>query len=54
MKRAANLSIDADLLDEAKALQINHSQPLEAGLRRDPADHRVVQWCAENTGAIEG
>lgn len=52
MKRAANLSIDADLLDEAKTLQIDLSQTLEAGLRRELADRRAAQWRAENAGAI--
>lgn len=53
MKRAANLSVDAALLDEAKALNINLSQTLEDSLREAVGSRRAAQWKQENAEAIE-
>ena len=52
MKRAANLSVDAALLDEARALRINLSQTFEDSLRRELALRRADAWRAENRDAI--
>ncbi|MDP2737769.1 MAG: type II toxin-antitoxin system CcdA family antitoxin [Pseudorhodobacter sp.] len=53
MKRAANLSVDAALLDEARALRINLSQTFEAGLRQELAARRASAWREENREAIK-
>lgn len=52
MKRAANLSVDTRLLDEAKALKINLSQTLEAALQEKIAKSHAVQWKKDNAEAI--
>lgn len=52
-KKSANLSINADLLQQAKQLNINLSQTFEqhlAGIIRQ-AQRRL--WLAENKGAID-
>ncbi|MCW2306908.1 type II toxin-antitoxin system CcdA family antitoxin [Rhodobium gokarnense] len=53
MKRAANLSIDAALLDEAKGLGITLSQVLESALRDEVRKVRVERWQAENRAAFD-
>ncbi len=53
MKRAANLSVDTKLLDEAKALNINLSQTLETALKAKVAKSRAAQWKKENAEAIK-
>ena len=52
MKRAANLSIDAGLLDEAKSLGVNLSRVLEDSLRARVAEAKRVRWLEENAKAI--
>lgn len=52
MKRPTNLTIDAELLDEAKALGVNLSSVLEQGLRERVAQARRERWLAENADAI--
>jgi antitoxin CcdA len=49
LKQRANLTVDAKLLAEAKAMGINLSQALETGLR----DELSRRWLAENRAAIE-
>lgn len=51
-KRAANLSVSAELLDEAKALQINLSATLERALEEEVRARKRERWLAENRGAI--
>lgn len=53
MKRAANLSVDAALLDEAKALDLNLSQLFEAGLRDAVRRKKAARWRADNQDAID-
>lgn len=53
MKRAANLTIDAQLLEEAKALGVNLSRVLEESLRQRVAEARQARWLEENAAAIE-
>lgn len=53
-KRAANLSVNAALLDEAKALQINLSATLEKALEVEVRARRRERWLEENREAIEG
>jgi antitoxin CcdA len=51
-KRAANLSVSAELLDEARALQINLSATLERALEEEVRARKRERWLAENRGAI--
>lgn len=51
-KRAANLSISAGLLDEAKALEINLSATLERALTDEVRARKRERWLAENREAI--
>ncbi len=53
-KRAANLSVNAGLLDEAKALDINLSATLERALEAEVRARKRARWLAENREAIEG
>ena len=52
MKRATNLTIDVELLDEAKALGVNLSRVLEEGLRERVAEAKRARWLEENAEAI--
>ena len=52
-KKAANLSINADLLTKAKELNINLSATLEQALIDALKKRLKDQWLAENQAAIE-
>lgn len=51
-KKAANLSIDQNLLEEAKALGINLSAIAEQGLKKEISRIKSEQWKEENREAI--
>ena len=51
-KKAANLSVNADLLCQAKALDINLSQAFEAHLAELVRAKKQEQWLRENAAAI--
>lgn len=51
-KRAANLSINAELLEQAKALEINLSATLERALEEEVRVRKRQQWLKENREAI--
>ena len=51
-KRAANLSVNAELLDQARALDINLSATLEKALEAEVRARLREQWLAENREAI--
>ena len=53
MKRAANLSIDADLLEQARALDINLSATFEASLREAVRKRKAAEWLEENRAALQ-
>ncbi len=53
VKKAANLSIRADLLEEARAFKINLSQTLEAALQAEIKKEKERRWREENRAAIE-
>ena len=53
VKKAANLSIRADLLEEARAYKINLSQTLEAALQVELKREKERRWLEENQPAIE-
>ena len=52
-KKAVNLSINSDLLRQARELKINLSKMLEAGLERMIREERARRWQEENREAIE-
>jgi antitoxin CcdA len=52
-KKSANLSINAELLQQAKQLNINLSQTLELHLAEIVRQTRREQWLAENQGALD-
>jgi antitoxin CcdA len=51
-KRAVNLFVDADLLDEARRLRINISETLERRLRAIVRAEQERRWLEENQAAI--
>ena len=51
-KRAANVSVNQGLLDEAKALDINLSATLERALEVEVRARKREKWLAENREAI--
>lgn len=52
-KKSANLSINADLLQQAKQLNINLSQTLEQHLAEVVRRAQSSQWLEENKGALD-
>lgn len=52
-KKPANLSINADLLRQARELNINLSQTLERHLAEIVRQARREQWLAENRDALD-
>ena len=52
-KKSANLSINADLLQQAKKLNINLSQTLEQHLAEIVRQAQRSQWLEENQSALE-
>jgi antitoxin CcdA len=53
LKKATNVTIRSDLLDEARALNINLSQEFESHLVEVERKHRAEQWLKDNRKAIE-
>ncbi len=52
-KKAANLSVNADLLRGARELNINLSATLEQALIHALEQHRREQWLVRNRDAID-
>lgn len=52
-KKAANLSVNSDLLQKSRALNINLSATLERALREELAKYEASQWVEENRAAIK-
>ena len=52
-RKATNVSLDAALLAEAKALHINVSQAAESGVARAVAEKRAEAWLAANRDALD-
>lgn len=53
IRKAANLSIDADVLAEAKALSVNISRAAEAGISDAVRKEKERRWKEENREALE-
>lgn len=51
-KRATNVSINIDLLAQARDLGVNLSQTLEEGLKARLAEERRKRWLEENKAAF--
>lgn len=51
-KKAANLTVRADLLEEARVYKINLSQTLEAALTVELKKRREAAWLEQNKDAI--
>ena len=52
-KRAVNLFVDVELLDEAKRLRINLSELLELRLRTIVRAEREKRWLKDNRTALD-
>ena len=53
-KKPVNLSVNSDLLRQAKELKVNVSQVLEMALANQVKSLREAQWLADNQEAIDG
>ena len=52
-KKATNLSVNSDLLNQARSLNINLSSTFEAALKQVLAEQRQKQWKIENRAAVQ-
>ena len=52
-KKAANLSVDSALLDDAKRLNLNLSQVFEAGLSAAIRQRRREKWLQDDRAALD-
>lgn len=52
-KRATNVSLPADLVEEAKRLGVNLSQACEEGLSKQVRQSMKEEWQRENREAIQ-
>jgi antitoxin CcdA len=52
-KKATNLSVDAELLEQARGLGLNLSQVFEASLAEAVRRIRAERWIEENRAAID-
>ena len=52
-KKAANLTVRADLLAEARVRKINLSHTLEVALAAELKRQREAEWLEQNKAAIE-
>lgn len=53
LRKSTNLSLDANLIEEAKALKVNVSRSAEEGVRLAVKKAKEAEWLAENAEAIE-
>jgi len=52
-RRATNVTISKELLDEARELKVNISQAAEQGLAQANAEKRSALWLEENRLALD-
>jgi len=52
-KKPTNLSLNSDLLNKTRALNINLSATLEQALRKKLAENEAAKWAKENKRAIQ-
>lgn len=53
IRRATNVSLDSELLSQAKALEVNISRACERGLALEVAAATEKRWLEENGPALE-
>ncbi|MDR3389340.1 MAG: type II toxin-antitoxin system CcdA family antitoxin [Rudaea sp.] len=53
LKKPTNVTIRSDLLEQARALNINLSQEFETHLAEVVRRHRAEQWLKDNREAIQ-
>ena len=53
LKKPTNLSLDPDLLAEARSFGVNLSQSAEDGLRQAVRRAKAAAWLAENAEALD-
>lgn len=53
LRKPTNLSLDASLLAEAKALKVNLSRAAEDGVRRAVTTAKAAKWKTENSAALQ-
>jgi antitoxin CcdA len=53
LKKPTNVTIRADLLEQARAMKINLSQEFETPLAEAIRKRRAAQWLRDNRAAIE-
>ncbi|MBO1256474.1 type II toxin-antitoxin system CcdA family antitoxin [Alteromonas sp. 5E99-2] len=51
-KKATNLSLNSELLSEAKRLNINLSATMEKALEKEVTQRLKTEWLEQNTDAI--
>lgn len=52
-RKPTNLSLPADLVEEARALDVNISRACEEGLAKQVVAARRARWLEENRAALE-
>ncbi len=52
-RKATNISLDPELLSEARAFDVNLSRAAEDGIRREVARVRREAWLRANRAALE-
>jgi antitoxin CcdA len=52
-RKSANLTLDAQLIAEAKAMKVNLSRAAEDGIRNALAKQREALWKVENQSALK-
>jgi len=52
VRKPANLTLDAGLLEEARGLGLNLSAAAEQGLRTAVAEAKAARWQVENAAAL--
>lgn len=53
IRKATNITLDADLLEQARGLRINISQASEEGVSRAVAVKQAAIWLQENQAALD-
>lgn len=52
-RKPTNLSIDSELLEEAKTMDVNLSRAAESGLKNAVAAAKAKRWAADNASSLK-
>lgn len=52
-RKPTNISVDTNLIAEAKELEVNVSRAAEEGIAKAVTDEKAKRWLAENKEALE-